>query len=153
VVLVLLVFLGLFAILPGWAMITDPTGAALGMSTDWLRNPLFPTYLIPGLFLFTVIGLGSVFVAVVLWVRPQWRWARAVNPFRGMEWAWSAALTLGIVVMLWILIQLLSVTLNSWLQPAIFVTGLAIVLLMLEPRQRRYFSLGKPQNDPQSSRQ
>jgi hypothetical protein len=136
----LLIFLGLFAVAPGYTMIIDPSGARLGMTTDLLSNPMFPTYLIPGLFLFLVIGLGSLVVATALLVRPKWHWVQAINPIHTMEWEWTASLLLGVCVMLWIVIQVVSVVLYSWLQPVIFGVGLAITLLTLEPHMRRYFA-------------
>ena len=63
---------GIGAVLGGWAAIVDPM-APLGASADALKNSPFSNYLIPGIILFTVIGLGNIFslLAIILKSRFQ----------------------------------------------------------------------------------
>lgn len=151
VVFSLLVFLSLNAVLPGWAMIADPSGAALSFPPGMLRNPIFPNYLIPGLFLFGVVGIGSMVVAILFLLKANWAWAQSLNPIRRMHWSWTLTLAMGTVVMLWIVIQYFSITMISWLQPFVFALGLAIVLLLQEPRLRRYYAAAIQQSAPEPS--
>lgn len=141
VVVGLLVFIAIGAVAAGFSMIVDPTGAGLGMTTDWLESPFFADYLIPGLFLFLVNGLGSLFAAAALIWRPGWAWAERLNPYRRQRWPWTLAVALGLVYMVWITIQVLSIpSMFSFLQPTVFLIGMAIVVLMIEPRMRRAFA-------------
>jgi hypothetical protein len=57
-------FVGIGAIAGGLAAITNPY-EPLGMPVDPLKNSPFSNYLIPGIILFTVIGLGNIFSALI----------------------------------------------------------------------------------------
>ena len=58
--------LGVAAIGAGQAFVRDPSGGALGMSTDYLEGSPFPDFRIPGLFLAVVIGAANLFSAIAL---------------------------------------------------------------------------------------
>ncbi len=59
------IFVGIGAIFGGMMAILYPEGPA-GMPVDALNNSPFKDYLIPGIILFTVIGLGNIFSAITL---------------------------------------------------------------------------------------
>ena len=48
--------LGVAAVGAGQAFVRNPSGAALGMTTEWLDRSPFPDFRLPGLFLAVVIG-------------------------------------------------------------------------------------------------
>ena len=54
------VFIGLGGIAGGFGLVTEPSGANLGFHMEWLSKSPFSDYLIPGLILFIVIGIGSL---------------------------------------------------------------------------------------------
>jgi len=56
------VLVGLGAVLGGLAAIINPN-EPLGMPVEVLKNSIFINYLIPGIILFTVIGIGNLFSA------------------------------------------------------------------------------------------
>lgn len=56
-------FVGIGAIFGGLAAITNPN-RPLGISVEVLKNSPFSNYLIPGIILFTIIGLGNVISAL-----------------------------------------------------------------------------------------
>lgn len=60
----ILCFVGIGALFGGMLAITDPYGALFGMSTELLKRGPFTSFLIPGLFLFVVIGLGQLITFV-----------------------------------------------------------------------------------------
>ncbi|MFZ5354068.1 MAG: hypothetical protein ACOZCL_15290 [Bacillota bacterium] len=63
--IILHVFLGIGGMAGGLAAITDPI-KPLGISAaETLKNSPFDNFLIPGILLFTVIGLGNLFGAVM----------------------------------------------------------------------------------------
>jgi hypothetical protein len=47
----------------------------------------------------------------------------------------------GLGLMIWIIVQVLIVGLNSWLQPLYFGLGFAILLMTLTPAVKRYIRL------------
>lgn len=57
-------FVGIGALAGGMAAITNPQDP-LGIPVSTLKNSPFRDYLIPGIILFTVIGLGNIFSAVM----------------------------------------------------------------------------------------
>jgi len=57
---IILCFVGIGALFGGVMALIDPSGKLFGMSTDLLKKGPFDSFLIPGLFLFLVIGLGHM---------------------------------------------------------------------------------------------
>jgi hypothetical protein len=116
---ILQLFVGIGAVPVGFLFIVDPTGAGLGFPSEWLATLAttpFKNYLIPGIFLFTVNGIGSL--------------AGAFLTFRRHRLAGLAAAGLGIFLMAWIAVQV--ITLGPplhWLQILYFVLGAVELLL------------------------
>lgn len=63
--LVLHAFVGIGAIFGGLAAILNPEGP-LGAPVDALKNSPFSNYLIPGIILFTIVGLGNIFSVLTI---------------------------------------------------------------------------------------
>jgi hypothetical protein len=62
---VLEVFLGLGAVFGGGALMLAPDGHLLGMPTRLLAGSPFPSYLVPGIVLFTLVGVAPLLAAAV----------------------------------------------------------------------------------------
>jgi hypothetical protein len=129
----------LTALPAGLSMINDPSGSTLDMETAWLRYGPFTNYFIPGLFLFFVNRVGSLLVALALWFRPRIGILTNLTRWTHEQWPWAAALTLGIILVLWILIQYSIMQMFSPLQLVVGGIGLAVAILDLSPATRRYF--------------
>ncbi|WP_070000724.1 hypothetical protein [Cellulosilyticum sp. I15G10I2] len=56
----ILLFVGVGALFGGLLAISDPYGVSYGASTDLLKKGPFTNFLIPGLFLLLIIGLGHL---------------------------------------------------------------------------------------------
>lgn len=82
------------------------------LPAEWLQHTPFNSYLIPSLFLLIVVGGMSLLTSVSL--------------FKRSSWAWSLSLYTGILLVLWIIVQVAMIGYVSWLQPAIFISGLVI---------------------------
>lgn len=136
--LFLFFFQGVSATPAGLMLASDPTGETMQMPVTWLEGTIFPDYLIPGLILTIVLGLGAFFVLASLIFLPEWGWAQRLNPVKGQHWAWSASAAFGAALMIWIVVQVLMIGLGAWLQPFYFGVGLAILLLTLAPSVRAY---------------
>jgi hypothetical protein len=111
----LLIFTGLSGMFGGGALLYTPDGSSLGMSLDLLAYAPFSDFFIPGLFLFTVLGLGSLLIA-----------------FSGLfrKWYYGRAARLqGIFLLLWLVIQILSIRTFSWLQVLMALIGIFLLLL------------------------
>lgn len=108
-------FIGLAAVISAALLLADPSGANLELDPAQLAQSPFGSYLLPGLFLMVVIGIGHL-TGVSLTV---WRRAAAA----------PVAMVLGAVLMAWILAQLLWLRDTSTLQAVFFVVGASEVAL------------------------
>jgi hypothetical protein len=108
---VLQIFIGLGGVAGGWGLLSDVSGAGVGMATEALARSPFPDYLIPGLVLLSVNGVGNL-IGGILTLRksPQYP-------------LW--AISLGAFLMAWIVMQVWWIGLLHWLQPLYFGFGLA----------------------------
>jgi len=59
------IFLGIGALFGGGQFILAPDGHLLGMSTSLLAGSPFDSYLLPGIILFGVVGIGPLVVAAM----------------------------------------------------------------------------------------
>ncbi len=125
---VLEVFTAVLAIPVGLMFITDPSGAAMGIE-GWLDGTVFGDFLVPGLYLFAVNGIGMLVLALLTVMR------RPIAP-----WLTGA---LGIGLMIWISVQLTLISKTMILQPLFFAVGLilgfiALVWLLALRRERAF---------------
>jgi hypothetical protein len=134
----MLVFLGIGALGGGGSLILKPDGSILQMPVEWLAVTPFSSYLIPGLILFTLVGMYRRYRLPPL-KRPA-GWPDALNPFKSIHWAWAASLAAGTIAMIWIAVQVWMLGYVHPLQPTIFITGAVIVLLTLVPSVRRSYT-------------
>jgi len=118
---VLQVFIGIGAVAGGAGLALDPSGESLGMPLELLEETPFATFLIPGIVLFAVNGMGSLTGAIASFAR---RW-----------YAGQAAIALGAFLIAWILAQVYWFAGFHWLHW--LYLGLGIVELALGWAVRR----------------
>lgn len=105
---------GLVAITAGWTMVTSGTVDGHRLPADWLSShALFSDYLVPGLILLLMIGVGGVLTA-------------AVNVADGRLGS-IAALAYGLILVGWILGELWFLTQTMVLTWVILATGALLV--------------------------
>jgi hypothetical protein len=75
------------------------------MPVELLSASPFADYLLPELILFGLLGVLPLLVIVALWFRPAWP-LRGSQTLLGAHWAWAAALTVGLALVIWILVQM-----------------------------------------------
>jgi hypothetical protein len=137
-----LAFLGLSAAFGGIVLVANPTGGLIGMPISLLRFSPFQDFLIPGLILGIVFGIGSFAAILALWFRPTWSLASALTHSTGEHWAWSVAFLIGLGQVIWIVTEMLMLRDISVLHLLYGGLGVLIVFLTLEPKLRKSFSLG-----------
>ena len=118
------VLLGVVALNAGAGGYYALSGAE-NVPVEWLDSSPFSSYTVPGLILLVLVG-GSAAVGAVA-VFAQARTARL------------AALAAGLVLLVWILVQVSIIGYVSWLQPtmaAAAITILALALALPEPSSR-----------------
>ncbi len=136
--IVALLFLAFGGLYGGTSMLLDPSGAALGMDVVLPHLPV-ASFVLPGLFLITVMGVVPIVLAYGLIARPSWPVGDAAARWAGHHWAWTGTLTLGLVLGAWLALQAAMIGF-AW--PIQFVTAgnaVAIVVLALLPQVRGTF--------------
>ncbi len=89
---VLEVFLGLGALFGGGALILAPDGHLLGMPVKLLAGSPFPSFLVPGIILFSLIGVGPLMAAAITLRR------QALAPL--------AAVAVGVTLIGWVSVEM-----------------------------------------------
>ncbi len=101
--------IGVGAMAGGTAPILNPV-SPMGMSVDALKNSPFDNFLIPGIILFTVIGLGNVTGAVTILLKSK---------FQGY-----ISGILGGTLVIWIVVQCIMLRTVVFLHVLFFIFGL-----------------------------
>jgi hypothetical protein len=109
------IFIGLGAVAGGLVMMLDPSGSGMGFTIDLLQDSPFSSYLIPGLFLFLVNGVGSLLGSILTFI--QYRYAGEI------------AIILGVIMITWIVIQVLIINYIHWMHPLYIGLGLLELFL------------------------
>lgn len=87
----------------------------LDLPHDWLEGTPFSSYFVPGLILFCVVGGSMLAASLAIW--------------RRRDISGPISLIAGSGVVIWIVVRVAMVGYRSWMQPAFFALGLAIVAL------------------------
>jgi hypothetical protein len=131
----LLIVLGLGAVAGGWGMTFGAGGSSL-LPDEYLDElPLVSNWVVPGLILLLGFGVGSLVTAYGVARQPSWRWLAGLERLTGYHWSWLATLVVGLGQMVWIFLELISISF-SWLMPVFGLIGLGIFLLALTPSFR-----------------
>jgi hypothetical protein len=67
----------------------------------------FSSFFIPGLVLITFFGVYPMGIAYGLWKRPAWRLPDTINPFKRIHWSWAGSLGAGMIVIIWLAVELI----------------------------------------------
>lgn len=129
----MLFVLSVNGLVAGVLMLISPDGALLQMDPTFLNGSPFSNYLIPGILLFTCIGVLPLLSLIGLIFKPKWRWADSLNVYSDRSWGWTFSLYSGLGTMIWIIVQQFT-TRFFILQPVILCLALAIVVLTILPR-------------------
>lgn len=115
-IIVIAALVGLTAVIPGWTISTSGTVGGYKLPSDWLSSYApFSDYLVPGLILLVVVGLGGLLTAALNIVSAD------LGPF--------AALGYGLVLVGWILGELVFMTQTMLLTWVTLAAGLVLVAL------------------------
>ncbi len=124
------VFIGVGAVAGGLSLVLDPSGASLGTPIELLERTPFATFLVPGIVLFTVNGLGSL--------------AGAVASFARKRYAGEMAVTLGAFLVAWIAAQVYWME-PDWLHALYFCLGILEAALGWSVRKNVLRQEGNPE--------
>lgn len=117
IAMLLLLLNGVSAVFGGYVLIDDPTGGGMHMPVELMKTGPFKDYLIPGIYLFSVLGIGSLVVLFMVIFHTRYH-AQAVF----LE---------GLATIAWIVIQMIVVQDIVLLQIVYLSVGAILVLCSL----------------------
>ncbi len=135
----LLVFLAVGAIFGGGGLILGPDGELIHMPFSHLQGSPFSNFLIPGILLFVFNGIYPLIIAYSLWKKPGWRWPDMINPFKQHHWSWAGALAAGMIVLVWITVEMMWVPFGL-VHVFYLIYGVALIVITLSSTVRNYSS-------------
>jgi hypothetical protein len=104
IALVILVFLGVTALAGGMEMLVFPHGNVY-LPEDMLDRLPVDTFVLPGLILGVVFGLGSLFVAWGMMRRAEIGWLAGLERVTGRHWSWAGLLMVGLGFTTWLIVE------------------------------------------------
>lgn len=113
--ILLLLLLGLSAVMPGWSLISDPSGDTLGISLDFLGNSPFKDFYYPGLILFFAIGILSLIIMFLTFLKVG-------------NYYWLILLQ-GVILVIWLSAELIYGIYFFELQIPYFFVGILLIIL------------------------
>jgi hypothetical protein len=116
----------------GATLIASPKGGIMKMPLSNLDGSPFKDFLIPGVILFVVLGLGPLLATWVLIRQPRSVALERINPFPRQYWGWTLSGVIGVGLVIWIAVESLIVPYN-FLQPFYACVGIVIIVLTLLP--------------------
>lgn len=130
----MLAVLAVGALYGGTLLVSDPTGAALQLPHEFIRDTPFGSYLIPGVVLLATLGLGSMVVIPGLLARG----ARGV--MFGYRWPWIGALGVAIAFVIWMTVQIAVIGYQGRIQGIYAVYAILMLRVVLLPSVRAAYA-------------
>jgi len=119
----LLSFVGFTALYCGFALMIDPSGEFINLPVEKLKFSPFADFLIPGVILFFVLGLGSLLVIpVVIKDTPE---------------STNFMILAGIIISGWIVVQMIMALEVHWLQGVYIAIALALIFIGIKAEARQ----------------
>ncbi len=118
------------------AMITHPL-EPLGMTTEWLESAPVDTYFWPGMF-FVGMTVASTLTLAGLIFRWPWKWAQPIESRIGYRWPWLGAVSTGVVLLIFEVVELFLVPFHPVMHPLLIVWSLAIIWLPFSRSARQH---------------
>ena len=137
------VFLAVGAIFGGLALIVPSKGnnSYLELPISYLENSPFSSFLIPGIVLFTVLGVFPLLIAYFLFSKRPSKFGNSLNIFKDKHWSWGFSLYIGFALIIWITVQVYFLQVVVGLHLFYMALGLLILITTLWPNVQRHYSI------------
>jgi len=139
VFLTLLGFLALGAIIGGGILTISPTGKLLRMPLYLLEKSPFNNYLIPGIILFSVLGLAPLLLIFALLKKPIGKFAETFNFFKDMHWSWTYSIYVAFALIIWLQIEMMFLQTVNWIHTFYMIYAIVIIFVALLPQIRNIY--------------
>jgi hypothetical protein len=132
-------FLGLGAVAGGVALIISPSGDLLKMPLSLIEKSPFRSYLIPGIILFSVLGLIPCLLVLALIKKPTSIVAEQFNFFKDMHWSWTFSIYTSFALIIWLQIEMQILQSVSLIHTFFMFLAIAIIFVALLPQIRNQY--------------
>jgi hypothetical protein len=139
ILVILLGLLSIGALYGGGALIISPSGDLLRMPKSNLGTAPFNDFFIPGLILFSVLGVLPAIVIIGLIKKPRWRILESLNLMKDMHWAWSFSLYVSYAIIIWIQVEMIFLHTVFWVHTFYMAYALIIIMILLLTPMRSTF--------------
>ncbi|SDW07410.1 hypothetical protein SAMN05421781_0352 [Marinococcus luteus] len=132
--------LGIGALAGGGVLIISPDGSMSSMPLEILRNTPFNNFLIPGIILFTCLGVLPVVTAIFLASEKSLRVSGKLSLYKEAHGAWNSSLYIGFILIGWITVQMYLIEEVVFLHVFYILLGLLIQIITLLPSVKNHYS-------------
>jgi len=129
------------AIPAGLSLIFDPSGKSIGLPIEMLEPSPFRNFFIPGVFLFVVLGIFPIITFYGLLRKNKSKLAEKINLYKEYHWSWTFSYYLGLLLILWINMQLFFIRDFGMLHFIYSMLGVLIILITHLPNTKRDYKL------------
>jgi cell division protein FtsW (lipid II flippase) len=109
------------------------------MPLSFLNNSPFKDFLIPGIILFTVLGIMPVAIGVALIKKPSSKSAEILNFYPDMYWAWTYCIYIAFALIIWIQVEMTVLRTVHWSHTLYMFHAVAILFVALLPQIRNQY--------------
>ncbi|MHB1128306.1 MAG: hypothetical protein ACYC2T_15440 [Bacillota bacterium] len=141
VLIILHFLLGIGALFGGLVFVIDPSGELIKMPIALLENSPFNSFLLPGLILFSVLGVLPITISHALIKKWSWNLANRLNIFTDKHWVWAFSLYIGFALIIWITIEVFFIKEIAAVHLVYIFLGLLIQAVTLLPSVQKYYHI------------
>ncbi|MBN1407625.1 MAG: hypothetical protein JW956_07550 [Calditrichaceae bacterium] len=131
--------IALSGLIGGLFLIISPAGDLLFMPLSLLDSTPFSTYFFPGLILHVCFGFYPTFVLVGLFNRMDSGIMNSISIYKENHWAWTGSVYIGIMLILWIDIQIMLIGYININQFIYAILGVLTVICALIPSVKIFY--------------
>jgi hypothetical protein len=135
---ILIAFQTLSGLAGGLLMLVDPSGKSLRMPMIFLMGSPFSDYFVPGLFLLVFLGILPLLSLIGL-MSESWKWPNILNIYKDRHWGWTFSLYVGLILVLWMDLQISFIGYWHSIQTFHALNGVVILIFTLMPPVMEYY--------------
>jgi hypothetical protein len=137
---IVLVFYGLMGVASGLILISDPSGAGMGFTSDIRDEIPFKSFLPVGLFLFTVFGMVPLLLAYGAFTKKELAFGK-IAEMSGHHWSWTGGMLLVLTLVVWLAVEGMLIGLDYAATYMTVALGALVFLALILPSTRTYYRM------------
>ena len=128
----------------GEVLIISPSGKLFGMPLSMLQNSPFANFLLPGIILFTLLGVVPTALTIVLVKKPVNKFAELFNVYKDMYWGWTYSIYIAFALIIWIQSEMTFLRAVHWSHSLYVFLAMMILWVALLPQVRNRYKNETP---------